>query len=697
MHSTRITLAISALCTTFATSQDLETLPTTIVEAERAEENLSAVSVLSTDSLDLFQVETLSDLTGLVPGFNIVSADSRGYGQVVTMRGSTNTLFFGPPAVGLYVDDVPLGDAYTYPSDLLELSEVRVYRGPQGPWFGRNGAAGMVEMTTPRQTESQFTKLTAEYGSYDQVGLRLLNSGPLGGDFSYSLQLFHDQRDGFIRNVTYNTETDDRESSGGLLKLYWNPSDDFELSLRFFAEKVDDGSQRLSLLSSPDPFTVLSDNPGVTELERYQISLHSRKDLSWGKLETISSYQTWSLDPSTVDLDLQTRAIPSPPFGGFPVDSRSQIVQRQDLISNEIRFSSAEDTPIRWRTGLFQIWTENSGVTGRQTQAPFGPGGFFVPVLDETTDFEIDQLNLAAYANATFAINDRLDLDAGLRVDYYDTEINRTKIARAPLPGTNVVRDSKDETFVSPSLGLTYQATNAISLFARSSIGIKPGGYSAFVDSTINPSYDREENWSNEIGFDYFCKSQAVRIGLRAFWDQIDDYQVNQGALRTTDFFILNADEVTSRGIEADIAWTPIDRLMIRGAFGYTDAEFDRFMTTDPGTGVTTNYNGNTVPFVPEYTGSFGIRYELDCGFYVGTTARVFGPTKFDSANTARFSQDAALTWDAEIGYATENYSVALFGSNLLDEPYYTFINPQIAAGAPGAPQQFGIRVSTTF
>ena len=44
-----------------------------------------------------------------------------------------------------------------------------------------------------------------------------------------------------------------------------------------------------------------------------------------------------------------------------------------------------------------------------------------------------------------------------------------------------------------------------------------------------------------------------------------------------------------------------------------------------------------------------------------------------------------------------ENFSVTLYGTNLFDKGYYTFINPQIAAGSPGDPQQFGIRVSTTF
>jgi outer membrane receptor protein involved in Fe transport len=49
--------------------------------------------------------------------------------------------------------------------------------------------------------------------------------------------------------------------------------------------------------------------------------------------------------------------------------------------------------------------------------------------------------------------------------------------------------------------------------------------------------------------------------------------------------------------------------------------------------------------------------------------------------------------WDAQVGYEQENWSVTVFGRNLLDEGYYTFINPQIAAGTPGDPQLFGIRV----
>lgn len=695
IRTASIALALSATLQ----AQDPFLLAPTIVEAERIEDEPSAVSVISSQSLDLFQARSFSDLSGIVPGFNVVSADSRGYGQVVAMRGSTNTLFFGPPALGLTIDDVPLGDAYSYPSELLHLSEVRVYRGPQGPNFGRNGPAGMVEMFTPRPGEKISTSLTAEYGSYDHYGLGLNTSGPLNGDFSYTLQLFHDQRDGFIRNTFLNDETDDREATGGLLNLFWNPSDDFELRLRFYTEHIDDGSQRLTSLFSPDMFEDSSDFPGQTDLERYQWSLHSRKDLAWGKLETIHSYQTWNLDPSTVDLDLTNGTTPWPGFNGGifagrPADARSYIDQSQDLFSNEIRFSSPEDAPLRWKAGLFQMAITNNGTARRTTATSFG--GPFFTFLDETTRFEIDQLNVAAFGNLTWQATGKLAVDAGLRIDYHESEIDR--IQRDLIPGDDIFSGKQDDIFVSPSLGLTYAVTPAIDTFIRTSIGNKPAGFSAFSDNnplTANRSrYDREQNWSNEIGIQYDCQELDLRIGLRAFWDQIDDYQFNQSVPGSSDFIILNADEATSKGVELDAAWASADGLTIRGSIGYVNAEFDSYQ--DPfAPGV--SYDGNAVPFIPEYTGSLGIRYDFESGFYAQTSARVSGSTSYDAANTAAFSQDAYIVWDAEIGYATDRFSVAFFGRNLLDEGYYTFINPQIVAGSPGNPQVFGLRASTTF
>lgn len=657
-------------------AQNDEELEPTIVDAERVEDDPAAVSRLSRTSLDLFQSESFSDLSGLVPGFHVVAADSRSFGQVVSMRGSTNTLFFGPPALGMMIDGLPMGDAFTYPSELLELSEVRVHRGPHGPYFGRNAPAGMVEMFTPRPTARPQYAIETEYGSYDRFAVRAQASGPISENFSYSAQVFHDERDGLIGNQFTGNHTDDRLTRGGLFNLYWTPDADTELRLRLFAEQIDDGSQRLSSLFSPDPFAVTSDNPGVTEIERYQISLHSRKSIAAGTFETIHGYQFWDLDPSTVDLDL---SFPNP-MNGF-ADSTSTIRQQQDLVSNEFRFTSPDSGPLTWRAGFFQMWIDNRGNTDRQ----------LFPGFTETTTFDIEQLNFATYGNLTWQATEALTLDAGLRLDYHRAEINRNRTD--PVTPASPVRGDDSEWFVSPTLGATYAIHPTVDLFYRTGLGHKPGGFTAFSDNAALASFDRETNWTNEIGLEANFPDQHLRFGLRAFWDQIDDYQVNQSVPGSTNFVILNANEVISRGVEFDAAWTPIRGLTLRSSFGYVDTEFDSYF--DPLTA--TVHDGQKVPFVPEYTGSAGIRYDFQSGFYAQTSVRAIGRTRFDTANSSAFTEDNALTWDAEMGYQSEHFSIALYGRNLLDEEYNTFINPQIFARSPGDPQQFGIRVKTVF
>ena len=61
---------------------------------------------------------------------------------------------------------------------------------------------------------------------------------------------------------------------------------------------------------------------------------------------------------------------------------------------------------------------------------------------------------------------------------------------------------SKSFTQLSPSLGATYGLSEATKLFAKSTLGYKPGGYSAYTDAN-NLRYAVEEAWTSEIGLTY--------------------------------------------------------------------------------------------------------------------------------------------------------------------------------------------------
>ncbi len=654
---------------------EVVTLPPTLVLGDRLEGTIeTGAAVFAPEDVEFYQVESLQDLAALAPNLYFTHSDTRGYGDNVTFRGQGNTVFFSPPAVGHYVDDVPSSDAYAYPSEFLGVDRVLFHRGPQGSGFGRNGAAGMIEVVTARPTEVQETTFGVEYGSYDYKGFNFGSSGPVGdSDFSHTLQFYYNERDGYVKNTFLGGHRDDREASGILANLFWNPRDDMEFRLRVLAERTRDGSQRLSALpSNPfgsytgDKFEVRSNFSGESNMDRYQVSLHGRRELDWGTFKSISSYQKWELDPNTVDLDLGPANL-----------TTSTIEQKQNFMTQELRFESPEDDgPLAWRAGVFFSNKDTEGDALRTL--PVGP-----PF--ERTLFDIEETNVAAYGRATYAANDRLTFQLGGRVDYYDTDMWRS----SSLAG--MTRLSGDDTYFSPSSGVRYAVNDQVTVYATTGIGIKPAGFSAFSNNPLGASFDEEEAWANEIGVDVRGANDDWSFAVRGFWNEIDDYQLNRSVPMSTDFIVVNADEVTSKGVEAEFRWRPVEQLLIQAAVGFQETEFDRYQEG------MTSYHGNTVPFTPEFTASGGFRYDLPCGWFFGSTARMVGDTYYDAGNDSDYKQDDYVVVDAQFGYEREDLRVTLYGRNLLDEEYYSFINDQIGAGSPGDPQVFGVKVDLSF
>lgn len=650
------------------------TLPPTLVLGDRLEGTIeTGAGVIAPEDVEFYQIETLQDLAAIAPNLYFTHSDTRGYGDNVTFRGQGNTVFFSPPAVGHYVDDVPSADAFSYPSELLGVERVLFHRGPQGSGFGRNGAAGLIEIVTARPTEEREMTLGFEYGSYDYMGVRFGSSGPLGGDFSHTLQFYYNERDGYVKNTFLDRHTDHREAMGILANLYWTPRDDMEFRLRVLAERSRDGSQRLSALPSNmfppaftgDPFKVNSDLAGQTDMDRYQLSLHGRRDFGWGTLKSITSYQNWELDPSTVDLDLSS--------AGFAA-STSSIMQEQTYITQELRFESPEgEGPLAWRAGVFFSDKDTEGDTLRTS--PFG---------SERILFDMEESSVAGYGRLTYDVTDQLTLHAGGRVEYVESDMWRSN------SNAGTLRLGTDDVYFSPSGGLRYAVNDQVTLFATTGLGIKPKGYSAFSKVPADSAFQEEESWANEVGVDVRSADGDWNFSLRGFWNEIDDYQLNR-SLMTGDFLVVNADEVTSKGVEAEFRWRPIEQLVFQAAVGFQDTEFDSY---DVGL---TSYDGNTVPFTPDFTASGGFRYDLPCGWFFGSTARMVGQTYYEASNDSDFRQDDYVVWDAQFGFERDDLRVTLYGRNLLDEEYYSFINDQINAGSPGDPQVFGVKVDLSF
>ena len=158
-------------------------------------------SELNANILDIYGATQLHDLGGLAPNLSFINSDTRGFRDILSLRGSANSIFFGSPSVGLYVDGVPGGSVSTYPSELVNIASISILSGPQSTRYGRNASSGMIDIRTLRPGTDAQQGLTLEYGSYDNIIVQAHSSAPVSDTFAYSVSAGYNTRDGYIDNV----------------------------------------------------------------------------------------------------------------------------------------------------------------------------------------------------------------------------------------------------------------------------------------------------------------------------------------------------------------------------------------------------------------------------------------------------------------------------------------------------------------
>lgn len=661
-------IGLSALLFTQGSLAQETLQPLTVIGSSDQSEGFNA------DDLKLLQIVKTKDLLGQAPGVSSVASGAAGYGDVVGVRGTGNTSFFGPAGVGMMIDDVPLSDVFTYPTDFYDLSSLHLHRGPQGAYFGQNGAAGMLELRTIGLKDRAPNQFSISAGKYNELGLRLRYAEQLNDSIGLSFQSYYNERDGFIKHALTGDDVDERKRFGVLGNVYLTPSDDTEMKVRFLYEQVRDGGVQLSPIPISQgyfgsPFAVGSNVAGETNFDRLQLSFHYERDLGWAALQSITSFQRWDLGPQIVDLD----------FSPFDV-ADSTIAQAQNYWTQEFRLGT-DSGPFSWNTGAFFSFKNDDGVATRGIPLnPFNPlaGQFF-----ETTRFDREEMTVAIYGNTTWALNSQVDLTAGARLQYVDTDMVRTKDINGVSTNNDLTGSSSDWYFA-PTLGMNYEVSDAVSFFARSSIGIKPAGYTAYTDDVLDFSFRDESAWENEIGMRHEFTQGSLE--LRGYHKQIDDYQLNRSVVNTTNFIVANAGEVDALGVEVEVAYQPINRLSLYATAGWNETIFNQGMT-----------DGNQVPFMPDFTASVGFDCQIGNGYFLAASARFVGDTFYDENESAFFQQSSYRVIDAQVGYKSEDWSLVLYGRNIFDEEYYSFVNSQIFAGSPGDPTVVGVRYERRF
>src|SRR5688572_950848 len=235
----------------YAQSSDTGTLSEVIVTARKVQENLQetpiAITAFSGGALLERQVFNTNTLDQVVPNLqfadNAPLAGNNSSSQVfIRGIGQTDPTSTVDPGVGLYIDDVYIGNAVGGTMTLRDIASVQVLRGPQGTLFGRNTIGGAILLATSDPGDEWGGKVRVGLGSDSLMDGFIALDAPftsaLKARFSFGIR----QQDGYVLRPD-GTDLGDTDTFTGMTKWVWSSGENFRATLAFdYTESDENGS-----------------------------------------------------------------------------------------------------------------------------------------------------------------------------------------------------------------------------------------------------------------------------------------------------------------------------------------------------------------------------------------------------------------------------------------------------------------------
>jgi iron complex outermembrane receptor protein len=641
-----------------------------------------SIQVVSRQVLEDQQVNNLGD------ALTNVSSVQRGNSH----GGSSESFIIrGFKATTYAVDGMLINPLVSRPEalrDLANVERVEVLKGPASVLYGRGNPGGLINLVTRQPSFTPEAQVKAQVGSYDFYRLEANASGPL------------DEAKTLAGRVTVATQTDRgfrdtfRDSKRTYIAptLRWEPSD---------TTRVDAGMEYINQTSPFDRGLIPVNGKINMSADRYLHEAWSRdkadKFSVWYKAEhdvndwlTLRQMTRWDQshkDRFVVDLrDLQAdgRTLRRRATDG---DERIKTLDMQFEAIARFATGGLNHTAL---AGFEYIDGKRNVASDRAT---LGSIDIFNPVygaqpgpfsFNEETDYQLEAYSF--YLQDQIDLSEQWKLIVGARYD--DTRQRNT--TTVPVEGQGLVSTPTDldPSKVSPRLGLVYQPTNWLALYASYSTSFTPQSDTQVGGGTLDP----EEGEQYEVGAKFDLIPDRLSATLSVF--EITRQNVAAPDPANPDYSVQTGEQRV-RGVELDVSGTPLQGWEIIGNVSALNGK----VTKDTDTEDQPSRAGNRLDGVPILSGSLWSSYQLQdgpmkgLGFGAGVIA--VGERQGDIDNSYDVGGYARI--DASVFYdIDENIRVSLKGRNLTDRKYI-----ETAAGTDGnyagAPASFIATVSAKF
>src|SRR5688572_7358454 len=237
----------------YAQEQEPQRLEEITVTARKVEENLqntpiavTAITGAALEDRQVFRTDTLDQLVPNLQFANNAPLAGNNASSAVFIRGigQTDPTSTVDPGVGLYVDDVYIGNAVGGNMELRDIANVQVLRGPQGTLFGRNTIGGAVLLSTADPGDEFGGKVRAGFGDDNLMDGFVALDVPFSDSFKTRWSLGVRQQDGYVERPD-GTDLGDTDTFTGQTKWVWTPSESVRAALAIDYTKADENGSPL--------------------------------------------------------------------------------------------------------------------------------------------------------------------------------------------------------------------------------------------------------------------------------------------------------------------------------------------------------------------------------------------------------------------------------------------------------------------